>query len=90
MAFCSKAVIETVCGGDPRRLLRLRVRFVRPVLPGQTISTRIWAAEKPRAQEVRFRDRESQRTRGDSGRNRRSRAARYRPPFSVDAKSPSD
>ncbi len=44
MAFCSKAVIESVCGGDPRRLRRLRVRFVRPVLPGQTITTRIWAA----------------------------------------------
>jgi acyl dehydratase len=43
MAFCSKAVIETVCGGDPRRLRRLRVRFVRPVLPGQTITTRLWA-----------------------------------------------
>ncbi len=42
MAFCSKAVIETVCGGDPLRLRRLRVRFVRPVLPGQTITTRIW------------------------------------------------
>ena len=46
MAFCSKAVIETVCQGDPRRLKRLRVRFVRPVLPGQTISTRIWAAQE--------------------------------------------
>lgn len=46
MAFCSKAVIETVCEGDPRRLKRLRVRFVRPVLPGQTITTRIWAAEE--------------------------------------------
>jgi acyl dehydratase len=46
MAFCSKAVIETVCGGDPRRLRRLRVRFVRPVLPGQTITTRIWAAQE--------------------------------------------
>jgi acyl dehydratase len=43
MAFCSKAVIETVCGGDPRRLQRLRVRFVRPVLPGQMITTRLWA-----------------------------------------------
>lgn len=46
MAFCSKAVIETVCASDPRRLLRLRVRFVRPVLPGQTISTRIWSAKQ--------------------------------------------
>jgi acyl dehydratase len=42
MAFCSKAVIETVCESDPRRLRRLRVRFVRPVFPGQTITTRIW------------------------------------------------
>jgi acyl dehydratase len=55
MAFCSKAVIETVCGGDPRRLLRLRVRFVRPVLPGQTISTRIWAAgETPERKKFDF------------------------------------
>jgi acyl dehydratase len=46
MAFCSKAVIESVCGGDPRRVRRLRVRFVRPVLPGQTIATRIWPAEE--------------------------------------------
>ncbi len=45
MAFCSKAIIETVCQGDPRRVRRLRVRFVRPVFPGQTITTRIWAAD---------------------------------------------
>jgi len=53
MAFCSKAVIEGMCAGDPRRLRRLRVRFVRPVLPGQTISTRIWAADKT-AELIRF------------------------------------
>lgn len=55
MAFCSKAVIETVCGGDPRRLRRLRVRFVRPVLPGQTITTRIWAGPRtPERQTFEF------------------------------------
>ena len=55
MAFCSKALIETVGGGDPRRLRRLRVRFVRPVLPGQTITTRIWAAqEKPERKTFEF------------------------------------
>ncbi len=55
MAFCSKAVIETVCGGDPRRLRRLRVRFVRPVLPGQTITTRIWAgAQTPERKTFEF------------------------------------
>jgi acyl dehydratase len=42
MAFTSRAVIEKLCGGDPANLKRLRVRFSRPVLPGQTITTRIW------------------------------------------------
>jgi acyl dehydratase len=46
MAFCSKAIIETVCESDPRRVRRLRVRFVRPVFPGQTITTRIWAGDQ--------------------------------------------
>ncbi|HEV3110185.1 MAG TPA: MaoC/PaaZ C-terminal domain-containing protein [Candidatus Binataceae bacterium] len=55
MAFCSKAVIETVGASDPRRLRRLRVRFVRPVLPGQTITTRIWAAgETPERKTFEF------------------------------------
>jgi acyl dehydratase len=44
MAFCSRAVIEEVAGGDPTRLQRLAVRFSRPVLPGQEITTRIFAA----------------------------------------------
>ncbi|MGH7814222.1 MAG: MaoC/PaaZ C-terminal domain-containing protein [Candidatus Binataceae bacterium] len=43
MAFTSKAAIDKLCGGDPARLKRLRVRFSRPVLPGQTITTKIWA-----------------------------------------------
>lgn len=55
MAFCAKAVIETVCGGDPRRLRGLRVRFVRPVLPGQTITTRLWAGpEAPERKTFEF------------------------------------
>jgi acyl dehydratase len=55
MAFCSKAVIETVCSGDPHRLRRLRVRFVRPVLPGQTITTQIWAgSETPERKTFEF------------------------------------
>jgi acyl dehydratase len=44
MAFASRAVIELVAGGDPRRLRRLAVRFSRPVLPGQAITTRIYGA----------------------------------------------
>jgi acyl dehydratase len=43
MAFTSKVAIDKLCAGDPTRLKRLRVRFSRPVLPGQTITTRVWA-----------------------------------------------
>lgn len=42
MAFSSKVVIDHCCAGDPRRLKRLRARFLRPVLPGQTITTAVW------------------------------------------------
>lgn len=43
MAFTSKVIIDKLCDGDPTRLKRLRVRFSRPVRPGQTITTRAWA-----------------------------------------------
>ncbi|MQY05583.1 MaoC/PaaZ C-terminal domain-containing protein [Actinomadura macrotermitis] len=42
MAFTSRAVIESVAAGEPTRLKRLAVRFSRPVLPGQDVTTRIW------------------------------------------------
>jgi len=42
MAFTSKVAIDKLCNGDPTRLKRLRVRFSRPVLPGQTITTKVW------------------------------------------------
>jgi len=42
MAFTSRVAIDKLCGGDPTRLRRLRVRFTKPVLPGQTITTKIW------------------------------------------------
>ncbi|GAA1575718.1 MaoC/PaaZ C-terminal domain-containing protein [Actinomadura kijaniata] len=41
MAFTSRAVVEHAAGGDPARLRRLAVRFSRPVLPGQDITTRL-------------------------------------------------
>ena len=44
MAFCGRAVIDTVAGGDPTRLARLAVKFSRPVLPGQAITIRLYAA----------------------------------------------
>jgi acyl dehydratase len=43
MAFCGRAVIDSVAGGDPTRLARLAVKFSRPVLPGQDITIRIYA-----------------------------------------------
>ena len=45
MAFCGRAVIDSVAGGDPTRLARLAVRFSRPVLPGQEITIRLYAGE---------------------------------------------
>ena len=44
MAFTSRAVIANTCLDDPTRLKRLAVRFSKPVLPGQSITTRVWAA----------------------------------------------
>jgi acyl dehydratase len=43
MAFTSKVMIDKLCAGDPTRLKRLHVRFSRPVLPGQTITTKVWS-----------------------------------------------
>ena len=42
MASASKVMIDSLCGGEPERLKRLRVQFSRPVFPGQTITTRVW------------------------------------------------
>ena len=42
MAFTSWASILNLADGDPRRLKRLAVRFSKPVLPGETITTRFW------------------------------------------------
>jgi len=43
MAFLGWGVVEQFAGGDSSRLRRLVVRFSRPVLPGQTITTRVWS-----------------------------------------------
>jgi acyl dehydratase len=44
MAFTSWALLTEVAGSDVDRLRRLAVRFASPVLPGQDLSTSIWAA----------------------------------------------
>ena len=44
MAFAGRAVVEEVAGGDSARLRRLAVRFSRPWLPGQSVTTRLYDA----------------------------------------------
>jgi acyl dehydratase len=52
MAFTSWGAIQTVAGGDPSRLRRFAVRFSRPVLPGQEITTTFWAAGEANGNQV--------------------------------------
>jgi acyl dehydratase len=42
MAFTAKIIVDQLCAGDPARLMRLAVRFSRPVFPGDTITTKVW------------------------------------------------
>lgn len=42
MAFTSWAAIQNLAAGDPIRLKRLAVRFSKPVLPGEEVTTRFW------------------------------------------------
>ncbi|HEX3409859.1 MAG TPA: MaoC/PaaZ C-terminal domain-containing protein [Candidatus Binataceae bacterium] len=44
MAFTASMMVDSLCDGDPARLRRLAVRFSRPVIPGDTITTRVWSA----------------------------------------------
>jgi NAD(P)-dependent dehydrogenase (short-subunit alcohol dehydrogenase family)/acyl dehydratase/putative sterol carrier protein len=45
MAFTSQAIVKNAAEGDPKRLRRMSVRFTKPVLPGDKITTEIWADE---------------------------------------------
>ncbi|HMF81746.1 MAG TPA: MaoC/PaaZ C-terminal domain-containing protein [Acidimicrobiia bacterium] len=44
MAFTSWAAIGELAAGEPALLKRLAVRFSKPVLPGETMTTRFWSA----------------------------------------------
>ena len=46
MAFASRAVLDAVAGGDPARLRRIKVRFSKPVFPGETLTTRGWVESR--------------------------------------------
>jgi acyl dehydratase len=44
MAIATKAAVNGPAGGDPTRIRRVAVRFSRPVIPGQELTTRLWPA----------------------------------------------
>jgi acyl dehydratase len=44
MAFCSRAVIDRIAGGDPSRLRRLAVRFAAHLLPGDELAVDVYDA----------------------------------------------
>ncbi len=46
MAFVQKAVIDNAAAGDPTKLKKLKVRFSRSVLPGDTVTTSGWLKEE--------------------------------------------
>jgi NAD(P)-dependent dehydrogenase (short-subunit alcohol dehydrogenase family)/putative sterol carrier protein/acyl dehydratase len=46
MAFASKALVSQVAGGDPARLSRLSVRFSKPVLMGDVLTTEGWPLDE--------------------------------------------
>jgi len=40
--FAGRALLHALCGSDPARFRGMAGRFSRPVVPGQTLTTRIW------------------------------------------------
>jgi acyl dehydratase len=45
LAFAARAVRQAADGADPRAFRRLAVRFSAPLLPGGTLTTRIWRGD---------------------------------------------
>lgn len=52
-AFVARAVVESAGGGDPLLLRRLAVRFSRPLIPGEQITTALWA-ESPTGEQATY------------------------------------
>ena len=53
MAFAQRAIVDRVLDGDASRLASMKVRFTKPVYPGETLTARLWTiAERQLAFEV--------------------------------------
>jgi acyl dehydratase len=45
LALCARAVVDTVAGGNPRRVRRIAVRFARPTLLGRDVDVDLYEIE---------------------------------------------
>ncbi len=41
--YTGRALLHSLCGGDPARFRSMNARFSKPVIPGQTLTVSIWA-----------------------------------------------
>ncbi|MDE0038670.1 MAG: MaoC family dehydratase, partial [Gammaproteobacteria bacterium] len=41
--FTGRALLHSLCGGDPTRFRSMNGRFSRPVIPGDTLTVSMWA-----------------------------------------------
>lgn len=52
--FAVKHIIQTYCGNDVKLFKSVKVRFSKPVLPGQTIQTNMWLEKVANSYRVYF------------------------------------
>lgn len=52
--FAVKHIIQTFCGNDVKLFKSVKVRFSKPVLPGQTIQTNMWLEKEASGYRVYF------------------------------------
>ncbi|RNA15277.1 peroxisomal multifunctional enzyme type 2 [Brachionus plicatilis] len=52
--FAVKHIIQTYCGNDVKLFKSVKVRFSKPVLPGQTIQTNMWLEKETSGYRVYF------------------------------------
>ncbi|MDE0225143.1 MAG: MaoC/PaaZ C-terminal domain-containing protein [Gammaproteobacteria bacterium] len=41
--FTGRALLHSLCGGDPARFRSMNARFSRPVIPGDALTVSMWA-----------------------------------------------